>query len=246
MTPEVRDRIEQIRRGNVPEGYTKTVFGCIPIQWKTTKCRDVLKDATLGGNYEPCERGSLPLIKMGNIGRGSMDCRKAEYLKNEAEADEKDLLKYGDILFNKRNTMELVGKVAIWRNELPVAYFNSNIMRLSFFPKLISTNEYANYLFNLGTVLSQLRRLATGTTSVAAIYRRDLDIVHLALPPLDEQQKIAEILTAQDKVIELKEKLLAEKQRRKKYLMQQLLTGKRRLPGFNEEWRFVLAQFSRI
>lgn len=51
-----------------------------------------------------------------------------------------------------------------------------------------------------------------------------------------EQQKIATILSTQDKVIELKEKLLAQKQQQKKYLMQQLLTGRKRLPGFCEKW----------
>lgn len=56
------------------------------------------------------------------------------------------------------------------------------------------------------------------------------------LPPLPEQQKIATILSTQDKVIELKEKRLAQKQQQKKYLMQQLLTGKKRLPGFCEKW----------
>jgi len=59
------------------------------------------------------------------------------------------------------------------------------------------------------------------------------------LPTLSEQTKIATILTTQDKVIELKEKRLAEKQRQKKYLMQQLLTGKKRLPGFNKTWNTV-------
>ena len=56
------------------------------------------------------------------------------------------------------------------------------------------------------------------------------------LPSLPEQQKIATILSTQDKVIELKEKRLAQKQQQKKYLMQQLLTGKKRLPGFCEKW----------
>lgn len=51
-----------------------------------------------------------------------------------------------------------------------------------------------------------------------------------------EQQKIAAILSTQDKVIELKEKLLVQKQQQKKYLMQQLLTGKKRLSGFCEKW----------
>lgn len=61
----------------------------------------------------------------------------------------------------------------------------------------------------------------------------------ITLPPLPEQQKIATILSTQDKVIELKEKLLAQKQQQKKYLMQQLLTGKLRLPDVNGEWASV-------
>ena len=61
----------------------------------------------------------------------------------------------------------------------------------------------------------------------------------LPLPSINERAKIAAILTTQDKVIELKEKRLAEKQRQKKYLMQQLLTGKKRLPGFSKEWKSV-------
>ena len=61
----------------------------------------------------------------------------------------------------------------------------------------------------------------------------------IVLPPIEEQQKIAAILTTQDRVIELKEKRLAEKQRQKKYPMQQLLTGKKRLPGFSGEWKNI-------
>lgn len=63
----------------------------------------------------------------------------------------------------------------------------------------------------------------------------------ITLPTLPEQQKIATILSTQDKVIELKEKRLAQKQQQKKYLMQQLLTGKKRLPGFDRKWNYVKA-----
>ena len=68
----------------------------------------------------------------------------------------------------------------------------------------------------------------------------------ITLPPLSEQQKIAAILSTQDKVIELKEKLLAQKQQQKKYLMQQLLTGKKRLPGFDRKWNYVNEIFKSI
>lgn len=59
------------------------------------------------------------------------------------------------------------------------------------------------------------------------------------LPPLPEQQKIAAILSTQDKVIELKEKLLTQKQQQKKYLMQQLLTGKIKLANYPNNWHEI-------
>ena len=67
------------------------------------------------------------------------------------------------------------------------------------------------------------------------LYLDNLKKYALPLSPFSEQEKIAQILTTQDKVIELKEKRLAEKQQQKKHLMQQLLTGKKRLPGFDGE-----------
>ncbi|WP_215764568.1 restriction endonuclease subunit S [Gluconobacter sp. P1D12_c] len=59
----------------------------------------------------------------------------------------------------------------------------------------------------------------------------------ILLPPLSEQKKIAAILSTWDRAIEGTEKLLANSQQQKKTLMQQLLTGKKRLPGFTGEWR---------
>ncbi|MCM3024194.1 restriction endonuclease subunit S [Heyndrickxia ginsengihumi] len=61
----------------------------------------------------------------------------------------------------------------------------------------------------------------------------------LPLPPLPEQQKISSILSTWDKAIELKEKLIEQKKEQKKGLMQKLLTGEVRLPGFEGEWKEV-------
>ena len=60
---------------------------------------------------------------------------------------------------------------------------------------------------------------------------------NIVLPPVAEQRKIADILSAQDKVIELKTKLLEEKKRLKKYLCQVLLSGKRRFSSFSDKWK---------
>ncbi|MBP3836707.1 MAG: restriction endonuclease subunit S, partial [Pyramidobacter sp.] len=64
----------------------------------------------------------------------------------------------------------------------------------------------------------------------------------IPLPPLAEQKKIAAILSTQDRVIELKERRLEEKRRQKKYLMQVLLSGKIRLHGCLQKWKYVKAR----
>ncbi len=61
----------------------------------------------------------------------------------------------------------------------------------------------------------------------------------LAVPPLKEQEKIAQILSTWDRAIEKQEELIKAKERLKKGLMQKLLTGKVRFKGFNEEWKEV-------
>ena len=88
---------------------------------------DILKTFQLGSNYANSEiETDYPLIKMGNLSRGNIDLMKLEYIRIGEQILERDRLNYGDVLFNTRNTLELVGKVAIWKNELPKAYFNCN------------------------------------------------------------------------------------------------------------------------
>ena len=71
-------------------------------------------------------------MKMGNIGRGNIDLTKIQFIAPGIRPEREHQLVRGDVLFNTRNTLDLVGKVAIWRDELPVAYYNSNLMRLEF------------------------------------------------------------------------------------------------------------------
>lgn len=73
-------------------------------------------------------------------------------------------------------------------------------------------------------------------TGMPKINRSDLNAVRIVLPPLPEQKKIAQILSTWDQAISATERLLENSQQRKKGLMQQLLTGKKRLPGFEGEW----------
>ena len=94
---------------------------------------------------------------------------------------------------------------------------------------------YKAYL-KTGDYINRLNKGTYGIRDGKQIGFEDFGDMILHYPSLSEQQKIAEILSAQDKLIALKEKLIEEKKRQKKALMQQLLTGKKRLSGFSGEW----------
>ncbi|HDC4545044.1 TPA: restriction endonuclease subunit S [Enterobacter cloacae] len=167
----------------------------------------------------------IPLIKMGNLGWGSVNFNKVEYIE-QSLINDSFLLKKGDFLFNTRNTPDLVGKSAVWDEDY-TATFDNNINRIVF-NKKVYTNFIAYYL-NTGKGKSAIQSLPAGSTSVAAIYWKDLKNIQLLLPSLGEQQKIVQILSTWDKSIVVTGKLLTNSHRQKKALMQQLLTGKKRL-----------------
>ncbi|MBW1784907.1 MAG: restriction endonuclease subunit S, partial [Deltaproteobacteria bacterium] len=178
------------RNENRP-GYRKTKVGWIPENWEFVTLNEIINEKRLGANYENSEKGNgIPLIKMGNIGRGKIKVDKIEHVQSSLDYDKKYILKKGDILFNTRNTLNLVGKVAIWNNELPIALYNSNLLKIEFNKSKIDSSAFANYLLNSQKSLRQLKGMAIGTTSVAAIYDRDLIQLKIPLPTLSEQKKI--------------------------------------------------------
>lgn len=218
-------------------GYKLTEAGLIPLAWDALPLKDALSRGRLGGNYGNSEREtSAPLMKMGNINRGTFSLDKIEYIQDVETVDPSHKLNKGDVLFNTRNTLELVGKVAIWRDELPIAYYNSNLMRLEFDQSKIASTEYANYALNSRSSIARLKAIATGTTSVAAIYTRDLLFFCIAVPPKAEQIAIGNALSDIDSLISELDQLIVKKRDIQQATMQQLLTGQRRLPGFSGEW----------
>ncbi|NOU24103.1 MAG: restriction endonuclease subunit S [Methylotenera sp.] len=165
--------------------------------WIDETIGKLIHEFRLGGDYSNSETETpFPLIKMGNLDRGTIKLNKIEFIEESEVADPKDKIVFGDLFFNTRNTLDLVGKVAIWKNELPCAYYNSNLMLMKF-----SNNFFMNFRLNSPVAVKKLRAIATGTTSVAAIYNKDLFQIKLETPSLTEQTKIANFLTAVDEKI---------------------------------------------
>ncbi|HCH5317849.1 TPA: restriction endonuclease subunit S [Vibrio parahaemolyticus] len=206
-------------------------LGEVPEHWNILKFGITNKSAELGGNYNSGEgEEGLPLIKMGNLGRGDISLKKMEYLPIEESFDKAHLLKCGDFLFNTRNSLDLVGKVSIWKNELPRALYNLNVLRISFEPTLVSSSQYMSYLFNSDLGLSQLRLIAKGTTSVAAIYYKELKSISFPLPTLKEQEEIVEYVEKNieklDALIKQSQKAIQLIKERKTALISAAVTGK--------------------
>jgi type I restriction enzyme S subunit len=97
---------------------------------------------------------------------------------------------------------------------------------------------YKGFVPSCDVVREQFYRFATGT-KVYSLSKESLSNVKVLIPPKEEQKAIANCLSTWDEAIEKQTKLIAAKEQRKKALMQQLLSGKKRLPGFTEDWKEV-------
>ncbi len=154
---------------------------------------------------------------------------------SETVAKECKEIKNGDVLFaGSGETVEEIGKaVAYLGNEK--AFAGGDVI-------ILSTGENVNaeclsYALETDMAKRQKRVLGQGN-SVVHIYPRDLAKLKIALPTFPEQKAIAHVLGLMDKAIQLNEQVIAQKELRKKWLMQQLLTGKKRVKGFeNTKWK---------
>lgn len=235
MNPEIKQRIEQIRRGEVPEGYKKAKQCIYPADWETTSLRelaDIGQGYTFKREYQGNHIGRWNYFKVADIGLQSSSI----YLSSSINKIDDFLLKQlgykpfhaGSIVFPR------VGAALLNNNKkilLHDSLVDDNVLVLSIKNKAVCSNIFLYYL------LSKFQ-LADWCNSglVPVINSKTVLKQSIHLPEFTEQQKISAILSTQDKAIGLKEKRLAEKQRQKKYLMQQLLTGKKRLSDFTVPW----------
>jgi type I restriction enzyme S subunit len=153
----------------------------------------IISDKQLGlvrSTREQPEDGTYGYVRMNSIttdGRVVLgDLRRTNASEYEVAVNE---LRDGDLLFNTRNSIELVGKMGIYRG--PAGnLFNNNIMRIRLSDKLIP--EFVNAYFQCPEGRAAIEAIKKGTTSVCAVYYKDLARVRLPVPPLALQSGFAE------------------------------------------------------
>ena len=231
MTPILRNRIAQIRHGQVPKGYRLTRCGIVPGDWTESCLGDIYTERNEPGNE------NLPLLMVSihsGVSDGEVDEEKLpKKVKRIADKTQYKRAASGDLVFNMMRAWQ--GAIGTVRTEgmvspaYIVAVPNDKVDPL-----------FMDYYVKMERTIQYIHRQSYGVTDFRLrLYWDSFISIPCVLPPLAEQRKIAKILAAQDKMIERKGKLLAEKQWQKKYLMQQLLTGKKRLPGFDGKWEKV-------
>lgn len=231
MTPEIKQRIEQIRRGEVPEGYKKGKLGVVPEEWEETSFSSLF---TSTSDYTD-DLEKYPLYSLTIEDGVTPKTERYERSHLVKKEDSYKIVRPNDYAYNPMNLR--FGSVARHKGNSPVAVSGYHDI---FTTVHKSDLPFMDSFLTCDPMITYYNRVSTGSLveKQRVHFSQFLEFV-LPLPSINERAKIAAILTTQDKVIELKEKRLAEKQRQKKYLMQQLLTGKKRLPGFSKEWKSV-------
>lgn len=230
MTPEIKQRIEQIRRGEVPEGYVKKRKVVIPQQWGLPQIKDIASissGSTPNRNNSEYWNGNIAWVTTGELSSGHVN-HTSELITVKAVKETKmRIYPQGTLLMAMYGQGKTRGTVAILEIDAAVNQACAAIT--------VKNGKRKFLFYQLKNSYQDIRKLSN-TGNQENLNADIIKTYQVPWAPDEEQERISTILTTQDKVIELKEKRLAEKQRQKKYLMQQLLTGRKRLPGFSGQW----------
>lgn len=222
---------------DIPQGYKQTELGIIPEDWEIVRLGDIGNFSKGAGiSREDAQTGNIPAIRYGEIYTTHNYCIQIFYSYiDTVVAQHAKLLSYGDILFAcSGETKEDIGKSVAYVNDI-IAYAGGDIIVLS--PdQSCYDSRFMGYATNAAYVVSQKSAKGQGD-AVVHISKDSLAEIMLYVPQnKDEQQAIAEALSDIDGLIAVLDKKIAKKRLIKQGAMQQLLTGKKRLPGFSDPW----------
>ncbi len=236
------------------EGYKKTKLGWIPEEWSVVPFGDVfqllptysfsrndLADFDEQGSFYYIHYGDIhSLYDMPIINLLNSNSQKVPKLKKSISIKQPNFLKTGDLVIaDASEDYDGVGKCIEIGNVNPkssIAGLHTIVAR----DQKDNTKEgFRTYILKNPIIAKNLKRIATGT-SVYGISKTELSKFDIILPNNPEQQKIAEILSTWDTAIQKLDSLIKAKEKQKKALMQQLLSGKKRFAEFEgEEWEEV-------
>lgn len=233
MRESIKKRIEAVRHGEVPEGYKRTDSGVIPEEWPNSTIGKIIafhsEKSTINNEYPVLTSARSGLVL------------QTEYFEDQVTREENagyNVIPYGYVTYRSRSDD---GRFTFNQNQI----IEKGIVSC-FYPVFRIIEDLADPTFVLSYLNNYLGRQIVKEivgTSQLVLSEKKLSELRLPCPPLAEQQKIAKILATCDRVIELKERLLEEKQRQKRACLQKMLpqngcdVPEWRLPGFSLPWQ---------
>ena len=233
MTPQIKQRIEQIRRGEIPEGYKKTKVGIVPEEWEEgflgnyiQEYKELSNDIEKYPVYSSSRQGLIPQsLYFDN--REAVETNLGYKIVPNGYVTYRHMSDDDLFHFNVNNT----GGEILVSSEYPVFSSTKKSSLGYIIPMLNDTARFRYFC----------RTQKMGGTRTR-LYYKNLCNYKSVFPPLAEQEKIVEILQAQDKLIELQQKKIDELKRLKKGYLSKMFPKKGcnvpeiRFPGFTDAW----------
>lgn len=208
--------------------------------WILGHLNDVIDSLVAGVSVNSGEddaSGNFFILKTSAISKGKLNLSEKKPVLPREVARLKCSLRQETILISRMNTPELVGECAYVPCDDPRIYLPDRIWQTNFKKDVDVSAKWLNYLLSSKKYRSLIQNCATGTSnSMKNISKEQLLGLEILYPSFREQTSIAEALSDVDSLISSLQELIEKKKAIKQGTMQELLTGKKRLPGFNEEW----------
>lgn len=209
-------------------------LGSLPEHWSATRIKRVVSRVDYGISVSTETEGKYPVLKMGNIQDGELVFSKMEFIDEVAE---ELLLETNDLLYNRTNSPDQVGKAAIFRgSEDDCVTFASYLVRLRANHCVIP--EFLNYVLNCGGFLGFARRLAIPSVQQSNLNSTRYCRMLIPLPPVPEQGVICEYLDEKvgelERVVSAIETQIDTLTAYRKSLIHEYVTGQRRISEVSE------------
>ena len=195
-------------------------------KWKWKTLGDLCDDVEYGSSAKSKADGGVPVLRMGNIQNGRLDWENLVYTDDKAEI-KKYLLKHNDVLFNRTNSPELVGKTAIYKSEMP-AIFAGYLIRIHRKEELLDA-DFLAYFLNSQIAFDFGKTVVISSVNQANINGTKLKGYPIPAPSLPEQKaivaKLNELSAETQRLARLYERKHAALEALKKSLLHQAFTG---------------------
>lgn len=157
----------------------------IPESWEWCRIKEIIYPPKYGTSNKSKKEGVVPVLRMGNIQNGEINYNNLVYSDNTSD-NEKYKLQKGDLLFNRTNSAELVGKTAIYRGEREAIYAGYIIL----LRPIIASSEFLNFVFSSPYLRSYCKEVKTIGVQQCNINAEKVSNLIIPIPPLSEQHRI--------------------------------------------------------